>query len=591
MEEATRFYGRDDELIELKRKITLSPLTVLHGKSGFGKSSLVNAGLADLLKKENQIVPLSIRFQARQSDEELITSPARTTVSLVEQEIGTKDDYLVQLIEDDNSIWRAAKKYSFHATKTKDLLLIFDQFEELFTYSDKDILNFKSELAEALYTAVPERYWDVLPDRSGQIEQEELDALQHFPKVRVLIVIRSDRLHLLDKLSDFIPLILRNCQELGPLDLIHARNAIVAPALMEGDFISPVFTYAPDAISDILSFLTDVGSQPIESTQLQIICQHLEEKVTREKLEEVSTSSTENLGPVVENYYAARINEITVDKERMAARLLIEDALIFEQEERRLSIYEGQILEKIDRVTLKTLVDSHLLRAEPSIRGGYAYELSHDTLVGPILKARSQRVRAEQLAAEQREQSIRQAEIRKEKKKRYVAYGIALAGILLAAMAITAAVFAYRARTEAAERYFALQMENARRLKVEMAYPAALASLEELLLYVKGDTQRSSARDTLMVYQRVAELVTGARAITAENPRGALIRYQQARTISSDSALTQLVNQLEKDIQRQTKSLELEYRRWRDSGEEEAMENTLKKLRIVDPDNLLLKLD
>jgi hypothetical protein len=65
---------------------------------------------------------------------------------------------------------------------------------------------------------------------------------------------------------------------------------------------------------------------------------------------------------------------------------LIEDGLIYEEEERRLSLYEGQIrkMYHISDAMLSHLVNERLLRSEPSLQGGYTYELSHDTLVRPV---------------------------------------------------------------------------------------------------------------------------------------------------------------------------------------------------------------
>ena len=39
------FHGRDDEITELCRRIQRKPLTVLFGKSGLGKTSILQAGV------------------------------------------------------------------------------------------------------------------------------------------------------------------------------------------------------------------------------------------------------------------------------------------------------------------------------------------------------------------------------------------------------------------------------------------------------------------------------------------------------------------------------------------------------------------
>lgn len=44
-EEQDRFFGRDDDIRELHALIALEKVVVLFGKSGHGKSSLLNAGI------------------------------------------------------------------------------------------------------------------------------------------------------------------------------------------------------------------------------------------------------------------------------------------------------------------------------------------------------------------------------------------------------------------------------------------------------------------------------------------------------------------------------------------------------------------
>ena len=72
-------------------------------------------------------------------------------------------------------------------------------------------------------------------------------------------------------------------------------------------------------------------------------------------------------------------------------RALCEDGLI-STNQRRLSLEAGRIAEhyKVPPDTLERLVDQRLLRAEPRL-GSLYYELSHDTLVRPILADRAER--------------------------------------------------------------------------------------------------------------------------------------------------------------------------------------------------------
>lgn len=120
-----------------------------------------------------------------------------------------------------------------------------------------------------------------------------------------------------------------------------------------------------------------------------------------------------NVEEIYENYYEDQLATLKDDTERHAARILIEEGLVFEEEERRLSIFEGVIYRNygLSADGLRRMVDSHLLRAEPSLQGGYNYELSHDTLVRPVLKAKRKRKDAEAEIEAERRKREREAEM------------------------------------------------------------------------------------------------------------------------------------------------------------------------------------
>src|SRR5205807_10297192 len=55
------FFGRDQEVAELHLRLRSHPLLVLYGRSGLGKTSILNAGLIPRLVTEQQ-VPVLHRF-------------------------------------------------------------------------------------------------------------------------------------------------------------------------------------------------------------------------------------------------------------------------------------------------------------------------------------------------------------------------------------------------------------------------------------------------------------------------------------------------------------------------------------------------
>jgi hypothetical protein len=437
------FYGRNDDVLRLYRLIKLEPLVVLYSKSGMGKSSMLNAGIIPHVWEEEEYTPISIRFKAYNKDQASMPDQI-TRLSVAPQ--GSVSSFLDTLIENETSLWHDLKEAQLQGKKK--LLLIFDQFEELFTYPPEAIQAFKKDFAEALYAKIPERYRKVvekqLENDTSQLSSEHLSQLHEPFELRTVMAIRSDRMSLLNNLTDYLPTILKNCVELTPLSIKAAQQAIIKPAQsQEAIFTTPSFLYEDSTIQYILNFLTQNSTENIESTQLQIICQSVEKKVTQTG-QTITIDDLGDLNSVIENYYYDQLSLLGNEEEQLPARKLIEEGLVFEEEERRLSVYEGQIFKNygISPDTLKQLVDAHLLRSEPAISGGYTYELSHDTLVPAVLKAKNKRLQEERLIAEenlkqQREAELeaikQQAKIERQKRQRAnILTIIALIGLFLA---------------------------------------------------------------------------------------------------------------------------------------------------------------
>lgn len=408
------FYGREKDVEELYQMIRLEPSLVLHSKSGMGKSSLINAGLIPKVLELEEYVPFSIRFHAYAEEK------GDTPLSITSEIIAQDSELLNKILpEGEQSLWYNLKSQQLQLSAEQGILLIFDQFEELFTYPDEAILAFAKQLSEALYTILPQRYRDqrkkAFEKDQNYLSPEELNLLDQPVKLQVLMAIRSDRMNLLTKLKAYFPTILFADFELLPLNKEQAEEAILSPAYRKNGFVTPVFDYEDNAIEYLLNYLNKDGKEPIESFQLQILCEYIErEVVATQGKTKIEITDIDNPAEVLENYYQHKINAIVDDEEQLAARKFIEEGLIFEEEERRLSMYEGQVHKSynINPALLKQLLDTHLIRSEPSLRGGYTYELSHDTLVAPVLKAKVKRLEEERIQREEEQRQLREQELK-----------------------------------------------------------------------------------------------------------------------------------------------------------------------------------
>ena len=140
------------------------------------------------------------------------------------------------------------------------------------------------------------------------------------------------------------------------------------------------------------------------------------------------------LDSIVKGYYEDTISGLK-GQDQLLARKFIEEGLIVDG--RRVGITEGVEKAKynIEKTLLIKLLDSRLIRAE-NTHLGRSFEISHDTLVGPISESYEKRRLEEERQRKARELAIA-------RKRLFTAIGIALVGFVLAGIAL---IFFFQAR-------------------------------------------------------------------------------------------------------------------------------------------------
>lgn len=424
-EQAKQFHGRESEAIRLRRMVEANQLTVLYGRSGYGKSSLLNAAVLPHLEHDGYHV-INVRMGAYtlQSD----NTPLRSTVrAIAEDPTLLEQTILDKLVAWDNSLWYYTKTFSINGKKPK-LLFVFDQFEELFTYPVPEVELYEQGLVELMGSGLPQRYRNQLKAKTELEDHPQRPAVFDRMHIKVIIAIRSNRFHLLERLAPAMPQILQNTMELDALEREGARRAIIIPAKdKENEYISPAFDYSAAAQEDILDFLTQ--EEKIEGILLQILCAHFERHIRQKgnpdqviemtdlnlQDKDTNTPLDQPLRDIVDTYYYERIDDLPDEQEETVKRF-IEDSLVQRVGNggMRLSMHQAQIKDRfgIEAETLNTLVDNGLLRTEPFLRGGVTYELTHDRLLDPVLKAKEvyEAGEAQRLKAQLKEEAAKRKE-------------------------------------------------------------------------------------------------------------------------------------------------------------------------------------
>lgn len=495
--ERNLFFGRNKNTDELYRLINVEKLTVMYGKSGYGKSSLINAGVVPKLEEDGKFQIVNIRFGSYTKQQN--KNPLQIFEHFV-SEIKPKTN--VFNFSENIGIWQILKEIQFQNSDTT-LLLVFDQFEELFTYP-AGVEDFAINFSELLLNRMSKRYRDFLNVNQQNFSDEHLDFLEIPLKVKILLSLRSDRLSLLDKLSKFVPNILRNCYELGALSVESAKNAIIAPASFEdSEFECPKFGFDNIAVEQIIKHLTQNGEKEIETFQLQTICQFCENLVIEKKTkypQQIVNDDLGNLENVFHNFYNSIIEKID-DKNRLSVRRFVENQLI--QDERRISIDEVICLKNIEKTILFQLLDTHLLRSEPNTTGGFSYELCHDTMVAPILKAKEireleeqrieeERVQREELRLAKEKAEIERMENAKKRKRQQTIIAIVSVAALIS---ISLAIWGFYQKNQADKALVKAQEQT------ELANKKSIEAEENMKQFKKGE-----AKKKILIAQNMIDL-------------------------------------------------------------------------------------
>ncbi|NIM11888.1 MAG: tetratricopeptide repeat protein [Candidatus Aminicenantes bacterium] len=401
------FFGRDEEIQYIWHSILVENLFVLFAKSGMGKTSLLHAGLMDLLRR-NHFLPLVIRFNDR--DRALLDTiyPGMEKAIARRNEAVDKNKKIDYEPGETGTLWQFFKTAAFWTADDKPLtpVLIFDQFEEFFTMHPLEHREaFIEQLADLVRGRVPRALRESFKSSQSHFPYSETP-----PKVKIIISLREDYLGYLEDLTREIPGILRNRFRLLPLTREQAREAIVKPAGLSEDkhVRSKGFSYTDEAVDEMLDFLCErrvndkiVKTGEVEPFQLQLLCQHVEEKTIKRADKAAAGSGYpvqgKDLGGktgmrrILQGFYEERLKTLGSLWKKRRVRKLCEKGLI--ESETRVSLHKEYIKRKykVYEGLLDVLVDNRLLlRSEPRI-GNILYELSHDTMIPPILRSRRER--------------------------------------------------------------------------------------------------------------------------------------------------------------------------------------------------------
>ena len=469
------FYGREDEVGELARRVQRKLLTILFGQSGLGKTSILRAGIVPRLRPEGYC-PVYVRIDYS-PDSPPPSEQIKQAIFRETQASGTwsqpgsaaSGESLWEFLHHRDDVLRD------RSGKTLIPLLIFDQFEEIFTLAQSDdfgrrrAAQFLDDLADLVENRAPRELEERIDRDDTAAEKFDFARADY----RILIALREDYLAHLEGLKGKMPSITQNRMRLARMTGAQALAAVMNPG---GKLVSE------EVAASIVRFVAggaELANAEVEPSLLSLICRELNNARLAQGRDEISADLLAGSRETILTEFYER----ALADQPAGVRQVIEDNLLTESGYRE-SLAEERIVKLFAAAgapadTLATLVNRRLLRIEERL-DVRRVELTHDVLCGVVKASRD--LRLERLARDEAERKL-EAQRERERATRAAlvrARKIATACAVLAVLALGSAVFGYFGMKRAQE---AEAKADATRHMAEQARGEA----EKLIVYLLDD--------------------------------------------------------------------------------------------------------
>jgi hypothetical protein len=541
------FHGREGEVAELARRVQRKTLTLLFGQSGLGKTSILRAGIVPRLRPLGYC-PVYVRIdyspESPSPSEQIKAAIFRATEqsgTWTHPGVATAGESLWEFLHHRDDVLRDA------SGRTLTPLLIFDQFEEIFTLAQSDdfgrrrAVEFADDLADLVENRAPRAL-------EARIEQDDA-AAERFDftrsDYRVLIALREDYLAHLEALKDRMPSITQNRMRLAPMTGEQALAAVLKPG---GRLVSEEVA---EAIVRFIAGGSELRNAEVEPSLLSLICRELNNARIAKGRAEISADLLAGSHDTI----LAEFYERALADQPPAVRRYIEDELLTESGFRE-SIAEERVRKAFAEAgaspdALAKLVDRRLLRIEERL-DMRRVELTHDVLCSVVRSSRTLRQEREARDEAERKLAAQRERERATRKALVRARQVAAVCAVLAVGAIASAVFGYVSMKRA-------QRAEALAQQTRTLAESARGEAEKLVVYLlddfylelepvgRLDIVAALAKRAVDYYAVLpAEL---RNADTDRNRALALVRYaaalrNQSRLDESDKAATEAVSVL-----------------------------------------------
>lgn len=448
------FFGREQDAVDLLRLVRREVVTVLFGRSGTGKSSLLKAGLFPRLRQE-QFLPVWIRLD--HSGKTPYGRQVRTEIEKAIATCGMEVEVLNDaLANESNDFWEYLHRVVFWDTRNQPVtpVLVLDQFEELFTlgHNRPEIAAFLEELAAVAENLIPKRIRERVVAGAAK-----LPAAYNERHYKLMISLREDFVSKLDGLSKDMPSVMHNRHSLSHMTGEQALDVVLKPGgtLVDKAVARRIvrFVAAANDVEAVISnadtetFNLELRNLRIEPALLSLVCRELNLQRIKEERSEITIEQVQRSSDqILDDFYERSLIGLESPDRRF-----IEDRLVTASGFRTTVPVEEAIQADLTDDEIELLVERRLLRKEDRL-GTPHIELTHDVLTKVVIRSRNIRKEKEEqeakLAAEEEDRKIWEAKQKQETENRklrdlerrkrlaIIRYAIATVSMILLAVAI-----------------------------------------------------------------------------------------------------------------------------------------------------------
>ena len=367
--ESDKLYGRNSEIVEVTDIILNNVQTIIYGRSGIGKSSLLQAGVFPRLRYED-FFPVYIRLEHNVGDTYIVQIFSRLKDEAEKNDIEIiGDNKLTDLYGILCDIKLRNRKSGF----VKFPVYVFDQFEEIFTLTD---INHKLQV-------------DKFFSQLASVLNDNLNS-----SFRIVICLREDYLYFLEQKSVEIPSLKRNRYCLKSLNWEQGREVICFPCTS---------SVSEETANLILDKIDSDHTNNIAPAILSLFMHELYEKgngmITKENIQLFGEN-------IIADFYEEGIVSIS-----FASREFLENRLVTSDGYRHSLSLSDALANGVKLEELDNLKTRRIVTIEKVDHNQRFIELSHDVLCPIILKSRDERKHkkeAEQLRAKAKVMKKRQ---------------------------------------------------------------------------------------------------------------------------------------------------------------------------------------